>query len=228
MNRILLLEDHKRLALLISKGLAPAGIVVDTFERIDHAWQALQHMPYQAMVLDRGVPDGDGLSLLQRLRDAGNNIPCLVLTARNALHDRVNGLEAGADDYLSKPFAMEEMVARVKALLRRPVERQSLEPVCGDLVLQPAANLICCADKSQLLSQAELQVLFVLMRKPGETVRHNLLEAAAWGFSEAVTPNALDVVLHRIRKKLAAIGSRCQISNVRGVGYALIDPNILK
>lgn len=228
MNRILLLEDHKRLAQLISKGLAPAGIVVDSFERIDHAWQALQQVPYQAMVLDRGVPDGDGLTLLEKLRAAGNNIPCLVLTARNALHDRVNGLEAGADDYLSKPFAMEEMVARVKALLRRPVERQSLEPCYGDLLLQPASNQIVCQDKSQLLSQAEMQVLFVLMRKAGETVRHNALEAAAWGLSEAVTPNALDVVLHRIRKKLVAVGSCCQIINVRGVGYALNDAKLPK
>jgi DNA-binding response OmpR family regulator len=226
MNRILLLEDHKRLAVLISKGLEPAGIVVDSFERIDHAWQALQHLPYQAIVLDRGVPDGDGLHLLQRLREAGNNIPCLVLTARNALHDRVDGLESGADDYLSKPFAMEEMVARVKALLRRPVERQSLEPSFGDLTLKPTAKLMYCGDKSQLLSQAELQVLFVLMRKSGETVRHNLLEAAAWGFSEAVTPNALDVVLHRVRKKLRALGSQCQIINVRGVGYALAEQKV--
>lgn len=220
MNRILLLEDHERLAVLMGKGLATAGIVVDTFERIDHAWQALQQVPYQAMVLDRGVPDGDGLQLLQRLRAAGNNIPCLVLTARNALHDRVTGLEAGADDYLSKPFAMEELVARVKALLRRPVECLSLDPVAGDLRLQPSANLLWCGEHSQLLAQAELQVLLVLMRKPGETLRHNLLEAAAWGF-EAVTPNALDVVLHRIRKKLQRLGSQQQISNVRGVGYAL-------
>ena len=220
MNRILLLEDHDRLAVLMSKGLASSGIVVDTFERMDHAWQALQQVPYQAMVLDRGVPDGDGLQLLQRLRASGNNIPCLVLTARNALHDRVTGLEAGADDYLSKPFAMEELVARVKALLRRPVECLPLDPVAGDLRLQPSSNLLWCGEQSQLLAQAELQVLLVLMRKPGETLRHNLLEAAAWGF-EAVTPNALDVVLHRIRKKLQALGSQQQISNVRGVGYAL-------
>ncbi|RVU33504.1 response regulator transcription factor [Rheinheimera riviphila] len=220
MNRILLLEDHERLAVLMSKGLASSGIVVDTFERIDHAWLALQQVPYQAMVLDRGVPDGDGLELLQRLRASGNNIPCLVLTARNALHDRVTGLEAGADDYLSKPFAMEELVARVKALLRRPVACLPLDPVAGDLRLQPSANLLWCGAHSQLLAQAELQVLLVLMRKPGETLRHNLLEAAAWGF-EAVTPNALDVVLHRIRKKLQLLGSKQQISNVRGVGYAL-------
>jgi DNA-binding response OmpR family regulator len=223
MNRILLLEDHKRLSQLISKGLASAGISVDSFERIEHAWQALQQVPYQAVVLDRGVPDGDGLSLLQRLRNAGHHTPCLVLTARNALHDRVNGLEAGADDYLSKPFAMEEMVARVKALLRRPAELQPLDPVCGDLLLRSASSQICCQQNSQLLSQAEMQVLLVLMRKPGETARHQLLEAAAWGLTEAVTPNALDVVLHRIRKKLLAIGSCQQIINIRGVGYALAE-----
>ena len=98
----------------------------------------------------------------------------------------------------------------------------------GDLLLQPGSNLIFCQDKSQLLSQAEMQVLFVLMRKAGETVRHNALEAAAWGLSEAVTPNALDVVLHRIRKKLVAVGSGCQIINVRGVGYALNEAKLPK
>lgn len=224
MNRILLLEDHKRLALLISKGLASTGIVVDIFGRIDHAWLALQQIPYHAMVIDRGLPDGDGLDWLQRLRNAGNNIPCLVLTARNSLHDRVSGLDAGADDYLPKPFVMEEMVARVKALLRRPAHRQSLEPSYGDLVLQTTSNILFCGDKDIILSQSELQVLLVLMRRGGETVKHNLLEAAAWGLTEAVTPNALDVVLHRIRKKLAAIGSKLQLVNIRGVGYALCEP----
>ena len=126
MNRILLLEDHERLARLICEGLAQAGIVADVFSRIDHAWLALQQVPYQALVIDRGVPDGDGLSLLRRLREAGNTIPCLVLTARTALNDRVEGLDAGADDYLAKPFAMEEMLARVRALLRRPAEVRSL------------------------------------------------------------------------------------------------------
>lgn len=221
MNRILLLEDHQRLARLICEGLAPAGIVADVFSRIDHALIALKQIPYQAMVIDRGVPDGDGLSLLRRLRAANNTIPCLVLTARTALHDRIEGLDAGADDYLAKPFAMEEMVARVRALLRRPVESRSLDPHCGDLVLRPADSLICCGDNSEILAQAEMQIMLLLARKYKESVRHSALEAAGWGFSDAVTPNALDVALHRIRRKLLAIGSQQRIVNIRGIGYAL-------
>ena len=108
MSRILLIEDHERLAQLIRKALVATGIGVDVCDRINAAWTAVQQMPYQALVLDRGLPDGDGLVLLQRLRSAGINLPCLVLTARDALHDRVEGLEAGADDYLPKPFAMDE------------------------------------------------------------------------------------------------------------------------
>jgi DNA-binding response OmpR family regulator len=138
MSRILLIEDHERMARLIHKGLMAAGIGVDVADRIDAAWTAVQQMSYQALVLDRGLPDGDGLALLQRLRNADIRIPCLVLTARDALHDRVEGLEAGADDYLPKPFAMDEMVARVRALLRRPVEFRQLDPSHGDLTLHSA------------------------------------------------------------------------------------------
>lgn len=223
MNRVLLLEDHERLARLIAEGLSNAGVVVDVFSRIDHARVAISQMPYQAMIIDRGVPDGDGLSLLQTLRVKGNAMPCLVLTARNALNDRVEGLDAGADDYLAKPFAMEELVARVKALLRRPPESRSLEPGCGDIVLRPSSSLLCCNEKCEILAQAEMQIMLSLMRKYGEPVRHQTLEAAGWGFSEAVTPNALDVALHRIRRKLQVIGSRQRIVNIRGVGYALQD-----
>lgn len=223
MNRILLLEDHERLARLICEGLAPAGIVADVFSRIEHALVALQQVPYQALVIDRGVPDGDGLSLLRRLRDAGNTTPCLVLTARTALNDRVEGLDAGADDYLAKPFAMEEMVARVRALLRRPAEVRSLDPQCGDLILRPSDSLMCCNDNCETLAQAELQIMLLLVRRCNESVRHSALEAAGWGFSDAVTPNALDVALHRLRRKLRAIGSKQQIVNIRGVGYALRD-----
>lgn len=221
MNRILLLEDHERLALLICEGLASAGIVADVFSHIEHALAAVQQVQYQALVVDRGVPDGDGLGLIRRLRAADNATPCLVLTARTALNDRVEGLDAGADDYLAKPFAMEEMVARVRALLRRPAELRSLTPACGDLTLRPADNVLCCADKSEVLAPAELQIMMLLMRKYQESVRHSALEAAGWGLSEAVTPNALDVALHRLRRKLQAIGSKQQIVNIRGVGYAL-------
>jgi DNA-binding response OmpR family regulator len=221
MNRILLVEDHERFAGLICKGLAAHGVAVDVAGRIDAAWAALSQIPYQALVLDRGLPDGDGLALLQRMRTAGLGIPCLVLTARDALHDRVEGLDAGADDYLPKPFAMDEMVARVKALLRRPVEHRTLEPRVGDLMLRPGVGTLQCGEESVTLASAEMQIMLLLARRQDEVVRRGVLEAAAWGLSEAVTPNALDVALHRIRRKLLAIGSSQRIVNVRGQGYAL-------
>lgn len=225
MSRILLIEDHERMAQLIEKGLVAAGIGVDMADRIDAAWAAIQQMSYQALVLDRGLPDGDGLVLLQRLRNANIRIPCLVLTARDALHDRVAGLEAGADDYLPKPFAMDEMVARVRALLRRPIEFRPIDPSHGDLILLTAASVLCCGDERVTLAAAEIHIMLLLLRKPEEVVRRNALEAAAWGLSEAVTPNALDVALHRIRRKLVAIGSRQRIVNIRGLGYALREGN---
>ncbi|SHI24566.1 response regulator transcription factor [Pollutimonas bauzanensis] len=226
MSRILLIEDHDRLARLMCKGLAAAGIAVDVIGRIDAAWTAVQQMSYQALVLDRGLPDGDGLVLLRKLRKAGLGVPCLVLTARDALHDRVEGLEAGADDYLPKPFAMDEMVARVRALLRRPVEFRPLDPSHGDLTLRPDAGILCSGDESVALAPAEMQVMLLFLRKHEAVVRRSALEAAAWGLSEAVTPNALDVALHRIRRKLLAIGSRQRIVNVRGLGYALREDDL--
>ena len=221
MSRILLIEDHERLAQLIRKALVTAGIGVDLSDSINDAWAAVQQMSYQALVLDRGLPDGDGLVLLQKLRSAGLRVPCLVLTARDALHDRVAGLDAGADDYLPKPFAMDEMVARVRALLRRPVEFRPLDPSHGDLTLHSATSVLCCGDERVTLAPAEVQIMLLLLRKHEEIVRRSALEAVAWGLSEAVTPNALDVALHRIRRKLQAIGSRQCIVNVRGLGYAL-------
>jgi DNA-binding response OmpR family regulator len=221
MSRILLIEDHERLADLICKGLAGAGVAVDVVSRVDAAWAAIQHVSYQAMILDRGLPDGDGLVLLMKLRKAGLGLPCLVLTARDALHDRVEGLDAGADDYLPKPFAMDEMVARVRALLRRPVVLSTLDPTCGDLTLRTDTGVLWCGEKSVALSPAELQIMVLFLRTPQDVVRRTALEAAAWGLSEAVTPNALDVALHRIRRKLLVIGSGQIIINVRGHGYAL-------
>jgi DNA-binding response OmpR family regulator len=221
MNRIALVEDHERLSTLVRKALAAAGIEVDVFDRIASARHAIAETPYGAVVVDRGLPDGDGLSLVRRMREDGNVTPCLMLTARDAVHDRVEGLEAGADDYLAKPFSMEELAARVRALLRRPAAMQSLSPAHGDIRLAPDQGTMSCGDETVTLPSAELQIMLCLVKAEGRVVRRAALEAAAWGLTEAVTPNALDVALHRLRKKLTAIDSTLQLVNVRGHGYAL-------
>ncbi len=135
MNRIALIEDHERLAGLLRKALGHAGIESDVFARIETAWAAARNTDYTVFVIDRGLPDGDGLDLVRRLRSANVRSPCLMLTARDALHDRVEGLESGADDYRVKPFEMDELVARVRALLRRPAALQSLTPTFEDVTL---------------------------------------------------------------------------------------------
>jgi DNA-binding response OmpR family regulator len=225
-NRILLVEDHARLADLIRRALDQAGIPSDIFDSLESAWSASRQVTYGAMVVDRGLPDGDGLDLVKRCRAAGVHTPCLILTARDALHDRVQGLEGGADDYLAKPFAMDELVARVRALLRRPAEQHISVPHYADLRLHPDEGLLTCGGESIALPPAEMQLMLALVRGGGQVVRRNLLESAAWGLSDAVTPNALDVALHRLRRKLRAIGSRQHIVNIRTLGYALREDSL--
>jgi DNA-binding response OmpR family regulator len=221
MNRVALVEDHQRLSALLAKALLNAGIESDTFERMESAMLAASDHAYAVLVIDRGLPDGDGLDLVRRLRAAAVRTPCLMLTARDALHDRVDGLESGADDYLTKPFSMHEFVARVRALMRRPPTLQKLAPELGDIQVRPADGCMACGSEIVTLAPAELQIMIVLIQAGGTTVRRSALEVAAWGLSEAVTPNALDVAMHRLKRKLAAINSTLQIVNARGYGYAL-------
>lgn len=221
MNRIALVEDHPRLSELLVKALRNAGIEADVFDRIESALHAVTQQPYAALIIDRGLPDGDGLELVRQLRAAAIRTPCLMLTARDALHDRVEGLESGADDYLTKPFSMDELVARVRALMRRPAELQTLTPEFGDIQVRPAEGCMACGAETVTLAPAELQIMITLIRSGGATVRRSTLEAAGWGLGEAVTPNALDVAIHRIKRKLVAINSDLQIINARGYGYAL-------
>jgi DNA-binding response OmpR family regulator len=221
MNRIALVEDHQRLSVLLGKALLNAGIETDIFDRMGPASLAARDNAYAVLVIDRGLPDGDGLDLVRQLRAAAIRTPCLMLTARDALHDRVEGLESGADDYLTKPFSMDEFVARVRALMRRPPSLQSLTPEFGDVHVRPAEGCMTCGSEMVTLAPAELQIMIALIRGDGTTVRRSALEVAAWGLSDAVTPNALDVAMHRLKRKLVAINSALQIVNARGYGYAL-------
>lgn len=223
MSRIALIEDHPRLAQLICKALQQVGMAADVFPRLQAAWPEIRDGQYQVIVVDRGLPDGDGLDLVRRLRAAHSSIPCLMLTARDALHDRIDGLESGADDYLAKPFEMDEFVARVRALSRRPPISTADAFSYGDLRLLPQQGHMACLDELITLPSAEMQIMLNLVRSGGKTVRRTSLELAAWGLADAVTPNALDVALHRLRKKLQVIGSQVRIVNSRGLGYALIE-----
>ena len=221
MPRILLVEDHPRMAQTIRAALERGGIACDVVESQRQAVAAMADARYDALILDRSLPDGDGLQVLARLRAARTSIPCMVLTARDALGDRVHGLEAGADDYLTKPFEVEELLARTRALLRRSQPWMPSEVVFGDVRVDPQSASMCVARACVTLSPSELQIMLELARHAGNVAKRGALESVAWGLSSAVTPKALDVAVHRLRVKLASLRSTVSISNTKGVGYAL-------
>lgn len=221
MARVMLVEDHERLGQLVAKALLAAGIKVDVFVNLSSAEFALREGVHELAIVDRGLPEGDGLELVRRIRNGRNPLPCLMLTARDALHDRVAGLNAGADDYLTKPFAMEELVARVRALLRRPAAVQTLAPEFGGLTVSPDGGIMEYRGRAVSLAATELQIMLSLARAAGDTVRRSTMERNAWSQDEPVTPNALDVSLHRLRKKLLLIECPVQITTIRGHGHAL-------
>jgi len=220
--RVLLVEDHERLASLIRGGLEKAQLDVDPVTTALEALQALASHHYDAMVLDLGLPDRDGLDLLRDLRRDRNSIPILVLTSRVQVSDRVTGLDAGADDYLTKPFAMEELVSRIRALLRRPKSALGQVLSAGDISLDVVAREARLHGERLQISPKEMRILEQLLRRSGKVVPKGLLEQGLYGIEDEISSNSVEVLVHRLRKRLLDAGACATIHTVRGVGYLIL------
>ncbi|WP_010165170.1 response regulator [Sphingomonas sp. PAMC 26617] len=221
--RVLVVEDDPRMAELIVGIIGRAGFVADTVPGIQDADHALEFLPYDAAVLDLSLVDGDGLTLLARLRARRSGLPVLVLTARDTLDDRVAGLDAGADDYLVKPFAGTELVARLKALLRRPGHSLGVLLEAGTLTFDTIGREARVDGTALPLARQELAILEHLLRRNGRVVPKVLLEEKLYGDGGELESNAIPVHVHHLRKKLADANAGCTIHTVRGVGYFLTD-----
>ncbi len=221
--RILVVEDNEELSQLLIAGFQRAGFVADAVTTLNEARIVLLTRYYAALVLDLGLPDGDALSLVSELRTSHGSLPILILTARDGIGDRVKGLRAGAHDYLVKPFAMEELVARLQALMRRFAcgPGQSLKLGNVELVLDHDSSHVFIDGRSQILSLSDLSILKILLQRQGRVVPKALMADQIAKGSSGVTPNAIEVYVHRLRKCLEERGANVSIQTVKGVGYII-------
>ncbi|BBF68002.1 response regulator [Sphingobium sp. 3R8] len=217
--RLLLVEDDERLARGMVASLEAAGFAVDILTNGEDALRLVGQEPYCAIVLDLGLPDMDGLDVLSRLRARGATTPVLILTARDMVDDRINGLDRGADDYMAKPFDPRELESRIRALVRR--SQGTPDPVLriGALAFDRSSRTVYLDDHVLDLRRRELAVLETLMGRPGKVVAKERLSAEIFNFDDAVTPNALEVYVGRLRRKLQPSGPA--IRTIRGLGYMI-------
>ncbi|MBN8963424.1 MAG: response regulator transcription factor [Rhizobiales bacterium] len=219
--RVLLVEDEPEMVTALRAALARHDMLVDHASHLHEAEAIAAEGNYDAIVLDRQLPDGDGLSLIPKLRERGNAVPVLVLTARGELADRVSGLDKGADDYLGKPFAFEELLARLRALLRRPANVQSDIARIGRLAFDSGHREASIDGRPLDMPRRELLLLEALLHRMGRMVQRSVLMEAVYGLDDAVQPNALDTHVSRLRRKLAESDAGVTINGVRGLGYVL-------
>lgn len=214
---ILLVEDDHHIGASLQQALTNQGYRCDWVQTVILAKSAFEMSQYHLAIFDWMLPDGSGVSLLQELRKQGAELPVLMLTARTATADKIVGLDTGADDYITKPFDLDELLARVRALSRRQSVTPSRQQVIGDLCIDQDQQLVTIQDNSFTLSTTEFAVLHALAEKPGRYLSKAQLEKVVYAWDKAVTPNAIEAIISRLRKK---IGSE-RLITLRGVGYAM-------
>jgi len=215
--RLLLIEDDPMIGRAVQSGLTHAAFAVDWAVDGRSGEAAIANAVYDGIVLDLGLPRVDGLSLLRQLRARRDTVPVLIISAREAVPDRIAGLNAGADDYLLKPFDLDELIARVRALLRRHAGAASSAMTAGPLSLDPVQRVATLDGNELALTAKEFALLEALLRRPGAVLSRERLEESIYGWGEEVGSNAVEVHLHNLRSKL---GSKL-IQNIRGVGYRI-------
>ncbi|MFL5828658.1 MAG: response regulator transcription factor [Solirubrobacteraceae bacterium] len=225
--RLLVVDDDRALREVLRRALELAGYEVVLTESGAGALAEVSGSVPDAVVLDIGLPDIDGLEVCRLLRREGNRVPVLMLTARDAVSDRIDGLDAGADDYLVKPFDIDELKARIRALLRRAGADGDGQGGLsfGELRLDPARHGVVVAEQFVELTRTEYQLLELLMLNPRRVLPHSLIYDRVWGYDFGPTSNALRVYIGYLRRKLEEAGARSEIHTVRGVGYALREPS---
>jgi two-component system response regulator QseB len=217
--RLLLVEDDAMIGESVRKGLRQEGYVVDWVQDGAQAEAAMLADPYSLVLLDLGLPRKDGFAVLEGLRRRKNPVPVLVLTARDSVSDRVKGLDHGADDYLVKPFSLEELAARIRAVLRRHAGRAEPKVSHGRITLDPTARKVTWRGRNVPVSAREFSLLEALLDRPGAPLSRAQLEERLYGWGEEIASNSIEVHVHNLRKKLG----EGAIRTVRGVGYAIAD-----
>ncbi len=219
--RLLLIEDNRRLAGFVCDAIGKAGFAVDHCQNAEDGEAALDTVCYDGLILDLGLPDDDGMNVLKRVRLDARELPVLILTARDGVEDRVSGLNAGADDYLLKPFAMEELIARINALMRRPGGAREPVLALGNLKFDTLAREVLVEDEVVRLTRREMSVLELLLRRPGRVVSKDMIGESMYGFDENFGTNTIEVAIHRLRKHLEEAGADVEVHTLRGVGYLI-------
>ncbi|KAF1004763.1 MAG: Transcriptional regulatory protein TcrA [Luteibacter sp.] len=224
--RILLVEDEPEMAAALQSGLHKHGMLVDVAPDIARATEALQSKVHDLLLLDRQLPDGDGVSLVAKARANQADLPIIVLTARGSLPDRIDGLDQGADDYLVKPFALEELLARIRAISRRPAKVVLPTVNAGRLRYDFAAREALVDDMPLRLPRRQLLLLEALAYRLGRTVQREVLLDAVYGFDDAIQSNAFDAHVSKLRRALTEAEAGVEIHAIRGIGYILREaPN---